>query len=127
MQVRILFAEPKKAEVLGSASAFFVFVLPNHNSMMPMSAEEAAEPCYLYILHSVCGDRYYTGISSDPERRLVFHNSRERGFTSRYRPWKLVFMRQYASRSSARKAEITVKSWKSRVMIENFISGTVEL
>jgi len=92
-----------------------------------MSAEEAAEPCYLYILYSVRGDRYYTGISSDPERRPVFHNSRERGFTSRYRPWKPVFMRQYASRSSALDAEKTVKSRKSRVMIENLISGTVQL
>ena len=91
-----------------------------------MSAEEAAEPCHLYILYSVRGNRYYTGISSDPERRLIYHNSRERGFTSRYRPWKLVFMRQYASRSSALDAEKTVKSWKSRVMIENLIAGTVQ-
>ncbi|NTU98237.1 MAG: GIY-YIG nuclease family protein, partial [Chlorobiaceae bacterium] len=33
--------------------------------------EAKSGTCYLYILYSSRGDRYYTGISSDPERRLI--------------------------------------------------------
>ncbi|NTW56226.1 MAG: GIY-YIG nuclease family protein [Chlorobiaceae bacterium] len=42
--------------------------------------------CSLYILYSVSGDRYYTGISSDPYRRPAFHNTGERDSASRCRP-----------------------------------------
>lgn len=83
--------------------------------------------CYVCILYSERGDRCYIGIPSDSVRRLVSHNSRERGFTSRYRPWKLVFMRQYASRSPAPDAEKTLKSPKRRVIIVHPVSGTVPL
>ncbi|MDI6765480.1 MAG: GIY-YIG nuclease family protein [Bacteroidota bacterium] len=43
---------------------------------------------WVYILQSISHDRYYVGQSENPERRLEFHNSIEKGFTSRYRPWK---------------------------------------
>ncbi|RPI69617.1 MAG: hypothetical protein EHM47_13335 [Ignavibacteriales bacterium] len=33
---------------------------------------------YLYILKSDSADKYYTGSSENPERRLSFHNSLER-------------------------------------------------
>jgi putative endonuclease len=85
----------------------------------------ASDPqCYwLYILKSEIASRYYYGISEDPERRLSFHNSIEHGFTSRYRPWQLVYTKQYPSRTEAHRAELKVKSWKSRVMTEKLISG----
>ncbi|NTW56227.1 MAG: GIY-YIG nuclease family protein [Chlorobiaceae bacterium] len=83
--------------------------------------------CSLYILYSVSGDRYYTGISSDPYRRLEFHNTKERGYTSRYRPWVLLFIKHYVSRASAREAENMVKNWKSRTMIEQLIAGSIQI
>ena len=67
------------------------------------------------------------GISSDPERRLKFHNSIEKGHTSRYRPWKIVYTKCYSTRDEARKAEQKLKRWKSRAMIKKVINREVEI
>ena len=80
---------------------------------------------YLYILQSLSADKFYIGVSENPDRRLVYHNSIEKGFTSRYRPWKLVFTQAFDSKSDALKAERKLKSWKSKVMIRKVISGEI--
>jgi putative endonuclease len=79
------------------------------------------------MLHSASADRYYVGISSNPERRLEFHNSMEKGFTSRYRPWKSVYTKEYESKALAQNAEQKIKSWKSRRMIEKLRTGEIQL
>jgi predicted GIY-YIG superfamily endonuclease len=61
---------------------------------------------FLYILQSVSFDKYYIGISSDPIWRLMFHNSIEKGFTSRYQPWEIVFTQEFSSKLSAHKSEL---------------------
>jgi putative endonuclease len=78
---------------------------------------------YLYILQSEKKLKYYVGISEQPERRLEFHNSIEKGFTSRFRPWKLVFVKKYSSKKEAGIVERKIKNWKSRTMIERIIAG----
>ncbi len=65
---------------------------------------------WMYILYSETGDRYYIGSSGDPEKRLRFHNSVKKGFTSRYRPWKLVFKKEYPSNGTAQDAERKIES-----------------
>ena len=103
LQVRVLPAEqkPKRDEIV---RAFFM-------------------SCLLYILHSESADRFYTGTSPDLERRLKFHNGLGRGFTARYRPWKIVFTKEYPSRQHALAAEKKVKGWKSKLMIRRLIAG----
>jgi predicted GIY-YIG superfamily endonuclease len=81
--------------------------------------------CWIYILHSEVVDRFYVGQSNDPERRLEFHNTIEKGFTSRYRPWRLVFKKEYATRHEARTAEILIKGWKSRRKIAKLVNGDI--
>ena len=85
------------------------------------------EQYYVYILYSESGDRYYKGMSQNPERRLEFHNTKERGYTSRYRPWKLVYTKGFQSKTDALAAERKVKGWRNRVMIERLIAGDIEL
>ena len=82
---------------------------------------------YLYILRSKSANKYYTGISQNPKRRLEFHNTIEKGFTSRYRPWELVFQKEYNSKEKAMVIEKKIKSWKSRKMIEKVISKEINL
>jgi putative endonuclease len=82
---------------------------------------------FLYILKSKSILKYYTGISLNPERRLEFHNTIEKGFTSRYRPWKIVFKQEFESRQLAQLAERKIKKWKSIEMIEKIVSGEIEL
>ena len=81
----------------------------------------------MYILYSVSGDIYYTGTSNNPEERVKHHITTEKGFTSRYRPWSLVFKKEYPTKPEAQAAERKVKAWKSRKMIEGIISGEIEI
>ena len=82
---------------------------------------------YLYILKSEIQEKYYTGISNNVEKRLEFHNTIEKGFTSRYRPWKIVYKKDFSSKEEAIKNENKIKKWKSKVMIEKLIKGEIEL
>jgi putative endonuclease len=122
MQVRILIAESQRKEVLEYAALPF-FVCTPFYPPLPQNVVENAEPYYLYILKSETADRYYVGISSNPHRRLEYHNSFEKGFTSRYRPWQLVFTKEYPFKTEAHAAETKIKGWKSRRMIERLIAG----
>ena len=82
---------------------------------------------WIYILYSERGDRYYIGSSGNPEERLVHHNSTERGFTSRYRPWRIVYTRRFETKGEALAAERKIKGWKSRKMIAALIEGVLQL
>ena len=81
----------------------------------------------VYILKSLTSGKYYIGSSSNPKRRLEFHNTIEKGFTSRYRPWEIVFTKEFPDKPTAQAAERKIKSWKSRVMIEKLLAGEIEL
>jgi len=82
---------------------------------------------FLYILKSQKVDKYYTGISVDPERRLLFHNNVEKSYTTRYRPWELVFTLELNSKEDALKLEKKIKSMKSKLFIKKIISGEYNL
>ena len=77
---------------------------------------------YCYILE--CSDgTYYTGWSTDPERRLRQHN---RGTGARYtrsrRPVRLVYMEELPDKSAALKRERAIKalSRPQRKQLGNF-------
>ncbi|MBI5730589.1 MAG: GIY-YIG nuclease family protein [Ignavibacteriales bacterium] len=77
-------------------------------------------------LSSLAG-KYYVGSSENPQRRLSYHNTIEKGFTSRYRPWSLIWSKEYPSKVEAQLVESKIKSWKSRVMIEKVINEEVNI
>ena len=81
----------------------------------------------LYILRSKVSDKYYTGISQNPSVRLKYHNTKEKGFTSRYRPWENVYTKEIENKAEAMDAEKKVKKWKSKKMIEKLIRGEIEI
>lgn len=83
--------------------------------------------CYLYILQSIPSRKYYVGVSDYPERRLIYHNSIEKGFTSRYRMWEIKFTKEYPTKIEAMKIERKIKSWTSRIMTERVIVGEIEI
>jgi putative endonuclease len=82
---------------------------------------------HVYILRSSSTDKYYIGSSENPERRLHFHNTIEKRFTSRYHPWEIAFQQEFESKQEAELAERKIKSWKSRKMIEKIIRGESSL
>jgi putative endonuclease len=64
---------------------------------------------YCYILECVDGT-YYTGWTTDPQRRLRQHNAgRGARYTSTRRPVRLAYVELQPDRSSAQKREIKIK------------------
>ena len=82
---------------------------------------------FVYILQSEENDRFYVGRSQNPERRLDHHNSTSTGFTSRYRPWTLVFTEEFPTKEKAIEAERLIKSWKSKKMTRYVVEGKIQL
>ncbi len=66
-----------------------------------------------YVVYMLeCADgTYYTGITTDPERRLREHNTSEKGakYTRTRRPVKLVYTESCPDRASASKREWEIK------------------
>lgn len=81
---------------------------------------------YCYILE--CSDgTYYTGYSTDPERRLVQHN---RGTAARYtrsrRPVRLMYVEEQPDNRAALKRERAIKAL-SRIKKQALISKKGEM
>jgi len=82
--------------------------------------------CFLYILYSRKIDRFYVGISFNPEARLHYHNNSNKGWTRRGRPWELIFAKKFPSKEIAHKWELWIKRQKSRQIIESIINKTFD-
>jgi putative endonuclease len=67
-----------------------------------------------FILQSVTSGKYYVGVSDNPERRLTYHNSTERGFTSMYRPLTIKYVKEYPTKKETLSIERKIKSMKSK-------------
>jgi putative endonuclease len=79
---------------------------------------------HVYALHSPLYDKIYIGESSDLGVRFIYHNQGpKKGWTSRYRPWVLVHMEEFANRSDALKREKQLKSAAGRRWIRREILG----
>lgn len=66
--------------------------------------------CYCYIVECADGT-YYTGWTTDPQRRVQVHNAgRGARYTRSRRPVRLVYLESCADRSSAMKRERAIKA-----------------
>ena len=75
----------------------------------------------VYILKSLHNGRYYIGSTIDLERRLIEHNQGKTKSLRYSRPYELVFSQDYSSISEARKVEMKLKKFKSRVILDRII------
>ncbi|MBK8782452.1 MAG: GIY-YIG nuclease family protein [Anaerolineales bacterium] len=80
--------------------------------------------CYCYILECADGT-YYTGWTTDPERRVNQHN---KGIGARYtktrRPVKLVYLEEQHNRTDAMRRELAIKKLK-RAQKSKLIEGNI--
>jgi putative endonuclease len=70
---------------------------------------------YVYMVE--CADKtLYTGITTDLERRVIEHNSSDKGakYTRARRPVTLVYSERYEDRSRASKREYEIKHTMNR-------------
>ena len=85
---------------------------------------------YCYILECADGT-YYTGWTTDPERRLRTHN---RGAGARYtrtrRPVRLVYVETQAGRAEAMRRERQIKTYDrshKKALIERYRDGGTQV
>ncbi len=80
--------------------------------------------CYCYIVE--CSDgTYYTGWTTDPERRVKQHNKGVGAkYTSTRRPVKLVYLETQSTRTDAMKRELAIKKLK-RTQKSKLVEGYV--
>ena len=66
---------------------------------------------YLYVLKCRDGS-FYTGVTTDPKRRLQEHNAGKGGaYTRSKRPVKILLQEVHPNRGSALRREAEIKSW----------------
>lgn len=72
---------------------------------------QASQDWYVYILQC-SDDTFYTGVTTDLQRRLHQHNHNKQGarYTAARRPVKLVYHEQAASRAEAQQREYQIRT-----------------
>jgi putative endonuclease len=76
----------------------------------------------VYILHSEKHNKIYIGFTSDLEARLLSHNQLStKGYTIKYRPWKVIYTEEFLDKVSAMKREKELKSSNGRAFIRSLI------
>ena len=79
----------------------------------------------VYILFSQIKNRYYIGFTSNLEERVIRHNQKSKGFTGNVSDWKVIYIENYKTKEEALKREKQIKSWKSKVKIQELISNKI--
>ena len=77
---------------------------------------------FTYILFSAIKNRYYIGFTSYLEERIIRHNQKSKGFTGNVNDWKVVHIEKLETKELAQQRELHIKSWKSRIKIQELIS-----
>jgi putative endonuclease len=65
---------------------------------------------FVYILRSEASGVYYTGLTCDPQGRLLAHNAGRSPHTAKARPWRLDVVIEFADESRASAFERYLKS-----------------
>lgn len=72
-------------------------------------------------------NKLYIGVTENPNKRLVTHNSLRGAKFTKYVPdFKIVFLEEYENLAQARKREIQIKKWnrsKKETLIERYKNG----
>lgn len=77
----------------------------------------------VYILYSFDWQKYYIGQTNNLSLRLDQHNKTGNGYTSKFRPWRLVYEETFDNRIEAVKLENYLKSLKNKDRIRQYIAG----
>ena len=77
----------------------------------------------VYILKSLSSDKHYVGYTQNLISRFKSHNELgKKGFTTRYRPWQVIYVEFYTTKKQAMNREKFLKSGKGREWMKENIS-----
>ena len=75
-----------------------------------------------YVLYSEKYDKIYIGFTSNLQQRLLSHNElATKGWTVKFRPWRLLYFEEYEEKSEAMKRERQLKSYQGRLFIRSLL------
>ena len=77
---------------------------------------------FVYIIQSDLDQSYYIGFSENIENRLKEHNLGSTNYTSKKRPWSLVYFERFENKSDALKREIFLKKQKNKKFYQKLIN-----
>lgn len=69
---------------------------------------------FVYVISSEIANKFYVGMSADPQVRLRQHNAGHSQFTKGFRPWSLVYSEFAGNREDARRLEKYYKTGDGR-------------
>ncbi|MCB0756451.1 MAG: GIY-YIG nuclease family protein, partial [Flavobacteriales bacterium] len=69
----------------------------------------------VYVLYAESADRLYIGFSSNSLERFYWHNQKSlKGFTTWFRPWKMIHLEYFDSKTEALHREKQLKGGQGR-------------
>lgn len=71
----------------------------------------------VYVLYSDTAKKHYTGFTGNLIERLKSHNELGDEWTARYRPWRLIFWKEFEMKLDAIHYEKWLKSGQGRACI----------
>lgn len=72
---------------------------------------------FVYLIQSqINPSKVYVGFTSDLENRILLHNTADTGYTTKFRPWRLVYFEAYEGRNAAYKREQQLKKHGNTVV-----------
>jgi len=102
--------------------AQWIPALPDGKSRQGAEFRKKMEKYFIYILKSLIRDITYVGCTNDLNRRLDEHNSGKSKFTSKYKPWQIIYSEETTSQKEALKLEKYYKSSAGRKKIKTILS-----
>ena len=81
------------------------------------------EEFVVYILFSKDYGKTYVGFTSNLIERFKSHNNlSKKGYTIKFRPWQVIYVEFFTTKSEALKREKLLKTGKGRAFIKEIIS-----
>ena len=77
--------------------------------------------CYVYILDSLNGQRFYVGLTEDLRERLRKHNAGEVPHTAKFKPWAIKTAIAFRDRERAVAFEQYLKSGSGRAFVRKHL------
>ena len=81
------------------------------------------EQWFVYVIRSLKDGSLYSGMSQNPEQRLLEHNNKKSTYTSSRVPWKIIYIEECTTRLAARKREKYLKSSAGRRFIKKILEN----
>ena len=75
----------------------------------------------VYLLYSATHQKHYIGFTSDLAQRILSHNELGHGWTSKYRPWQVIYTKVFTTKSEAVVYEKWLKTGVGRDFIKTLI------